>query len=79
MPFPPGPGPSRLAFPLEFVMQSADGGLRDLSLQIHQIKQLGWHRFLQKKPNVLKHNAVVFLLLIIADYLPSSENEYLPK
>lgn len=25
MPFPPGPGPSRLAFPLGFVMQSADG------------------------------------------------------
>lgn len=24
--FPPGPGPSRLAFPLGFVMQSADGG-----------------------------------------------------
>lgn len=26
MPFPPGPGPSRLACPLAFVMQSADGG-----------------------------------------------------
>lgn len=31
-------------------MQSADGGLRDLSLQIHQIKQLGWHRFLFHLP-----------------------------
>ena len=50
--FPPGPRPSRLAFPLEFVMQSADGGLRDLSLHIHWIKQFGWHRFLQERQRI---------------------------
>lgn len=45
--FPPGPGPSQLAFPLGFVMQSTDGGLRDLSsLQFHWIRQFGWHRLL---------------------------------
>lgn len=31
-------------------MQSADGGLRDLSLHIHWIKQFGWHRFLFHLP-----------------------------
>lgn len=69
--FPPGPGPSQLAFPLGLVMQSADGCLRDLSLQIHWIKHFGWHRFLQKSQMLL-------LIYYFCDFT-SNENEYSPK
>lgn len=75
--FLPGPGPSRLAFPLGFVMQSADGGLRDLSLQIHWIKQFRWHWFLQESQMIWNTMAFSICWLLLLIFQVTNMNVYL--